>query len=261
MRIDRNKYISHIRDIDKQNLMKKVIDKIERVLNTHTSEITDFLDPYERNLAKAILNSFDDLKYVEDGGLEVAERKIIQIFPSYLDVDELDKRLIYLRATGDFGSLSHKDFLGGLLGIGIKREKTGDIFVHENFADFVLMDDIGGYVLLNLQKIGNQNIQISEVQKEELSQPNNMFKEISGFVSSLRLDVLMNTVYKISRSDALNIIKSGNVKVNWEPVDKPSLLLVQGDVISAKGYGRAILHSIDGVSKKGRTHVNVRIPI
>lgn len=261
MRLDRNKYISHIRDIDKQQLMKRIIDKIEKVLNSYTIESTDFLDPYERSLSKAILNSFDDLSYLEDGGLEEAERKIIYIFPSYMETSQIEEKLIYLRAKGEFQKLSHKDFLGGLLSIGIKREKTGDIIVHEDYADFILEKDIGGFVLLNLEKVGNQNIQISEVKKEELSSPNMVYKEITSFISSLRIDAFLSAVYNISRNDALNIIKAGHVKVNWVPIEKPSILLSQADLISTKGYGRAIIHTIGGLSKKGRVHVSVRIPI
>ncbi len=241
--------------------MKRVIDKIEKVLNSYTIESTDFLDPYDRSLAKSILNRFDDLSFFEDGGIEKAERKIIYIFPSYFEANQIDKGLIFLRANGDFENLSHKDFLGGLLSIGIKREKTGDIIVHQDFADFILKEDIGGFVLLNLQRIGNQNIQISEIPGDELSESTTSYKEIVRFLSSLRIDAFLSAVYNISRNDALSIIKSNNVKVNWEPIDKPSRLLSQGDLISTRGYGRAIIHSVDGFSKKGRVHVSVRIPL
>ncbi len=261
MRIEREKYTSHISDLDKKELMKRIIDKAEKVLNSHTIESTDFLDPYESILAKSFLNGLHDLKYMEDGGLKDAERKIILIFPSYMEVENLEKRLLFLRAKGDFQSLSHKDFLGALLSMGIKREKSGDIIVHDNFADFILKADVGGFVLINLQKIGNQNIQMAEIQREELSEQIVKFDEVGRFVSSLRLDVFLSAVYNISRTEALNIIKSNNVKVNWEPIGKPSLLLSQGDIISTRGFGRAIIHSIDGLSKKGRTHVNIRIPI
>ncbi len=261
MRLDRNKYISHIKDIDKQQLMKRVIDKIEKVLNSYTIESTDFLDPYERRLAKSILNSFDDLKYIEDGGLKDAERKIIIIFPSYLEGDDLDNELVFLRTKGDYQDLSHQDFLGGLLSIGIKREKTGDIIVHNESVDFVLKGDIGNFVLLNLQRIGNQNIQMSEILRKNLLKPQDQFKELERFISSLRLDVFLSAIYNISRNDALSIIKSKKIKVNWEPVEKPSLILNQGDVISTRGYGRAILNSVDGISKKGRIHVSIRIPL
>lgn len=85
MRIERDDYLHHINDKDKIVSMRRIIDKLEIVIRNHVNEDSDFLDPYERSLAKSILNRFDQIDYMESGGLEGAERKIITIFPSYLD--------------------------------------------------------------------------------------------------------------------------------------------------------------------------------
>lgn len=261
MKIDKDLYTSHIKDTEKQLEMKKIVDKIEIVINNYSVVTTDFLDPYERYLAKSILNAFDEIKYIEDGGTSLSERKIITIFPYYLDGDSLDLKLSFLRIKGDLEDLSHKDFLGGLLSIGIKRSKTGDIFIHNDYTDLVVKEEIGSYIFLNLEKIGNRKVTITEIEKKELSEPVNKFREERKFVASLRVDLVLSSIYNLSRQDSINIIKSGNVRVNWEKIIKPSKELCEGDVISVRGYGRAILYSIDGISKKGRFHVNVRILI
>lgn len=77
--------LSHIKDPEIKIKMRRIIDKIQMVLRNYSEEATDFLDPYERLLAKSLINKFSDLKYIEYGGLEDAERKIITIFPDYLD--------------------------------------------------------------------------------------------------------------------------------------------------------------------------------
>ena len=261
MIIDRDLYTSHVKDKDKQLEIRKIIDKIELVLNNHTIETTDFLDPYERHLAISILNRFDNLKFTEFGGTQNCERKIISIYPYYYDESKLGIKLSYLRISGDIEGLTHKDFLGGLLSLGIKRLKLGDIIIHKEFTDIVVKNEISNFLLFNLVKIGNKNIAVTEIKQEELVENIAEFKEINIFVTSLRLDVFLSSTYNLSRQESINIIKSGNVKVNWEQVNKPSKELNVGSNISTRGYGRALLYSVGGTSKKGRLHITVRILI
>jgi RNA-binding protein YlmH len=261
MKLNKEEYISHIKDINKQIIMRKLLDKIEISINQHTIEYTDFLDPFERFLAKSILNRFNNLKYLEFGGTSNSERKIIIIYPFYYIENDLDNKLKFLRIIGDINSLLHKDFLGAILGLGINRPKIGDIQIHDDHVDVIVKEEIGDFILYNLEKIGNKNVKVIEVAQEDLKEPKIEYEVINKFVQSLRLDVVLSTTYNLSRQDSINMIKSGKVKVNWEEITKPSRELKTGDIISAKGYGRSILHSIDGVSKKGRLLVTVRILI
>ena len=87
------------------------------------------------------------------------------------------------------------------------------------------------------------------------------YKELNKILSSLRLDVYISAAYNLSRQESMNIIKSGSVKINWEPIDKPAKDLEAGDVISVKGYGRSVLHSIEGISKKNKIKTSIRILI
>ena len=259
MVIDKESYMSHIKDINKQITMRKVLDKIEISLFNHSLEITDFLDPYERHLAKSILNRFNDLSYTEFGGISSSERKVILIYPYYFDKSTIISKLRYFRIHCDIDALSHKDFLGGLLGIGINRTKIGDIQVHNTYADITTKDELGDFILYNLKKIGNKNVSISEICKDDLKEPLLRFQEINKYVTSLRLDIVLSTAYNFSRQESINIVKSGKVKVNWQKITKPSKDLSFGDTISTKGLGRAILYSNEGISKKGRYLVTIRI--
>lgn len=261
MRIDKELYTSHIRDNEKLIEMRKVLDKIENVLNNHSVEATDFLDPYEGYLAKSILHRFDDINYIESGGLDSCERRIFIIGPDYLDENQLKPKLSFLRIKGDLEGLSHKDYLGAILNLGIKRSKIGDIFVQDDYTDIVVKDEISSFIIYNLEKIANKKVEITEINKMDLEEPKLDFKEVNKFLPSLRLDVVLSNIYNLSRAESMNIIKSGNVKVNWEPTNKSSKELEVGDTISTRGYGRAKLHSIDGMSKKGNIHVSIRILI
>lgn len=261
MRIDKEIYTSHIRDNEKLIEMRKVLDKIENVLNNHTVESTDFLDPYEGYLAKSILHRFDDIQYFESGGLPSCERRIFSIAPDYLHENDLKSNLTYLRINGDIQGLSHKDYLGAVLNLGIKRSKIGDILLQDDYTDIIVKDEISNFILFNLEKVANKKVEITEIHQVDLKEPELNFKEVNKFLPSLRLDVVLSNIYNLSRTESMNIIKSGNVKVNWEPIDKSSKELEVGDTISTRGYGRAKLHSIDGISKKGNIHVSIRILI
>lgn len=258
MKLDREFYTSHIKDNEKLVEMRKLLDKIENVLNNYTIESTDFLDPYERYLAKSILNRFE-LNYIEVGGLESAERKLFMIFPQYMDKYDLEDNLSYIRIKGDLEELSHKDYLGAILNLGIKRTKIGDILIHKSFGDIIVKKEIGNFILLNLEKISNKNVKLEEIEAKELYEPEESYKEVSRFLTSLRIDVFLSSVYNLSRQDSQNIIKSGNVKINWEPIDKPSREIKVEDIISTRGHGRAKLISIDGLSRKGRYSSTIRI--
>lgn len=259
MKIDKEKYISHIKDYDKIIDMRRIIDKIEIVLNNHSNEFTDFLDPYERSLAKSILNRFMDINYLEDGGVIDAERQIIGIYPDYLEVDNLELNITVLRMIGDFDGLSHRDFLGAILNLGIKRSKIGDILVHDDYTDIIVKREISDFILFNLEKVANRKAHVEERPLESLVPVEVLYRELSKVLSSYRLDVYISASYNLSRQDSMNIIKSGSVKVNWESIDKPAKELEIGDLISVKGYGRSILHSVDGLSNKGRIRTKIRI--
>ena len=260
MYIDKEKYTAHIIDNEKLIQMRQIIDKVESVLNYHTVEYTDFLDPYEIYLAKSILNRFH-IGYSEFGGIESAERKIIQLYPDYYDESSIRTPIKSLKIRGDISKLSHKDFLGALLNLGIKRSKVGDILVYEDNSVLIVKDEIMNFVLLNLEKIGSKNIEIEEVEFNDLSIPQVEYRELRELLSSTRLDIVISSAYNISRTDSQSIIRSGKVKVNWENINKVSKELEEGDIISVRGYGRIILYSLEGLSKKGKLRAIIRILI
>ena len=261
MWIDKEVYTSHIKDGEKIIKMRRILDKIDIVINRHLTQTTDFLDPYEVRLGESILNRFADINYIQYGGYSNSERKIIIIFPNYLKIDNPEEYLYCVKVSGDLDKLSHKDYLGALLSLGIKREKIGDILVHNDYSYIIVKEEIGDFVLYNLKKIGNKNINTQNTCFTKIEIPLVEYKEIKRFLTSLRIDLVIASTYNISRNDSMDIIKKGFVKINWEPIDKSAREVSEGDVISVRGYGRFILHSIEGLSRKGRFISNIRILI
>ncbi|MDR7869875.1 MAG: YlmH/Sll1252 family protein [Tissierellaceae bacterium] len=261
MWIDKESYTSHIKDGEKLTKMRRILDKIEIVINKHIVQSTDFLDPYEVYLGKSILNRFDDINYLEFGGYDNSERMIILIFPNYLDIEDPNEYLSCLKVEGDLESLSHKDYLGALLNLGIKREKVGDILVHNDYGYVIAKEEIGDFILYNLEKIGNRNVNIKSISFSEIEIPPKEYKEVKRFLTSFRIDHVISATYNISRKDSMDIIKRGFVKINWESIDKPAREVKEGDIVSVRGYGRFMIHSIEGLSRKGRFMSNIRILI
>lgn len=259
MIINKNEYTAHIKDTEKLFDIKKIIDKVELVINNFCVETTDFLDPYERSLLKSILNRFVEIGYLEIGGLTNSERKIFVIFPYFYTEDQIESKINYLRVKGDLKDLNHKDYLGALLNLGIRRSKIGDILVNDEHTDLILKEEISDYILINLDRVGNKRVSLNQINKEELVEPKISYIEVSKSVPSLRLDAYLSAIYNLSRQESINLIKSNRVKVNWQEVNKSSKELNEGDVISVKGFGRSVLYEVGSYTKKGRIHIIAKI--
>ncbi len=259
LRLDRDSLLNHIVDKEQILNMRRVLDQIEIVMNRHTIGITDFMDPYERRLAQSILNRFIDISYKELGGINEAERKVIMIYPEYFQYQDIESPIRSLMIEGNISKLSHRDFLGGILNLGINREKIGDILIHEDNVQVVVKSEIFDYILISLRKVGKEKVKVREIPLKELKSSNIEFEDITTTVPSLRLDALISSAWNLSRKDSQGLIESKKTKVNWEPIDRVSKDIGEGDIISAKGFGRFILNSIKGISKKGRVRVELRL--
>ena len=259
MTLDKEFYINHIQGEDYIFKMRKILDNVEMVLNNYRQETTDFLDPYERYLARSILNRFDEIIYNEDGGLDESERKVINIFPFYLGEDDIEEKISFLKIQYPEANLSHKDLLGAILNLGIIREKIGDIYVHNDKSFIIVKKEIKDFLLYNLNKVSNYNVKNQDIKRSEIKVFQEDYKEVKKIVSSLRLDTIISSIYNMSRQNSLKIIKSDRIKINFKPVNKPAIELNEGDLISAKGYGRSKFYSINGISKKGNYNITFRI--
>lgn len=260
--LDYNKtYLEHIKDSDQIAPMKKVLDKIESCVRNHTVEFTDFLDPYQIRLSESILNRFDEVRYFYEGGIESAERKCAVIYPYYLDREELENPVAALEIEGSFkfNRVSHSDYLGSIMGTGIKREKLGDIFVGADKGFIVVHKDIAPYICLNLSKIGRESVRLREVDFSEIEIPEKSFRDKVITVSSERLDSILSEIYDLPRSKGVSLIQSDKVKVNWQPVQSNSKAVYARDMISTRGFGRAEVLEDLGTSKKGKKRLNIRI--
>lgn len=259
--MDKLKLTAHIKDIDLKNKMFRIIDKANGSLKNYDVRFSDFLNPFEVESAKAILNANDDLKYTVDGGYDESERKIVFIYPFYMDYEDINETLRFIQIEGNFKfkSISHKDYLGSLLSLGIKREKIGDIIIHENFCQVIVTFDICDFILMNLEKVARNNVKLKEISRKEVVYNPPNYKEINFTVSSSRIDCIISGLYNISRQESAKLISNEKVQVNYEKITSCSKEIKSESLISVRGKGRSQINNIGSLTKKGKIKVQGKL--
>ena len=239
-------------------LLARVWDKYEQTERKSIPSATVFLSPREQQMAQAMLNAAGVRSgYLFDGGYEDAERKILCFLPDWAEEAAGDE-LVFLRATfhGD-ESLTHRDILGSLMGLGVTRERVGDILVSQHSADIVAAPTLREFFLREWDQAGRVKLTVSEIERHELCVPQAQVKVIKDTVSSLRLDAVAATAFSMSRGRAAELIAAGKVNLDHVPCLKGDKLVAEGAVLTARGFGKARLTQVGGLSKKGRIGITV----
>ncbi|MCX7746658.1 MAG: YlmH/Sll1252 family protein [Clostridia bacterium] len=255
---NKEKILKKVLKQDDRLLVAKILDKWEKAQKTGKTVYTDFLDPYQRNIVEKALEDFED-NYIFEGGYLGAERQVLVFCPNNMPEDNeplgyLPFKAICVKLKGR-GVLSHRDYLGSLMGLGIKREKIGDILVKEDSCSILVLEDMGDFIRYNLTKVGNINVDVEVKNIEELESLQPKVKVISTTVASLRLDSVASAGFGMSRSKISEFIKAEKVNLNWEMTSSLTKQVSEGDTISIRGKGRAVLEIVNGITKKGRISI------
>ncbi len=253
--LDRERLSSHLHNEEELMLAGHIFDKIEMVIKRKSNESTNFLNPYEVDIATGIIKQIYDVNFIVDGGYKGSERKRITIFPEYLFPDHVETPLSLLKVSGNFKfqAVSHRDFLGAIMGLGIKREMVGDIIITDDFAQVVVADELKEFISMKLNQVHEIPVEISEMRSEDLLIPTENTKEIRTTVASMRLDAVASAGFGDSRSKITRDIKSEKVKVNWKVENNPASNVEIGDMISIRSRGRVKVDQDNGLSHRGRT--------
>lgn len=241
-------------------LLAKLWDKINIGIRKNIPANTCFLSLREQELAQFLFGQCEGL-YVF-GGYSEAERKMLVFLPDYLDesaLSETDSPIACLRATYyEKDELTHRDFLGALIGIGIGRETIGDICVGKGSCDFLVTSEIAPYVLQNFISAGRTKLHLEQISLDQLTAPTPEIKEIKDTLASLRLDSVLSSGFRISRSLAAAHISSGKVAIDGKPCEKADKIIPLGATVSVRGLGKIKLFSINGKTKKDRISVVIQ---
>ncbi|MGN1092810.1 MAG: RNA-binding protein [Monoglobaceae bacterium] len=236
-------------------ILSRAEDAIDFAENKYQIKAVGFLNPHQRTLISRNIGNAYGCKCVFDGGYPDAERTVFVCCPEYDEYD-IDDIVSVIEVTGrELGGLSHRDYLGSLMGLGITRENIGDILVSESGAFIFVKGEIADYIVQNLNKIGRHGINTKVVKCSQAKIPEPKYKELQGTVPSERLDAIVAFVAGTSRSKACELIEKGLVCVNWEVTENVSAKVCEGDLLSVRGVGRSRIRSFGGLTRKGRLSI------
>ena len=155
-------------------------------------------------------------------------------------------------------ALTHRDFLGAVLGLGIEREKTGDIFIFDNTAYMFVNSAIAEFITDNLEYVKHTHVKTEVVTElPEAMQPR--FEKRTVIVSSNRIDAMISKLYNLSREQSLKLVTEARVFINGEEITSNSKALKEGDVVSVRGFGKWIFRGESGKTRKDRLCVEIEV--
>jgi RNA-binding protein YlmH len=266
--MDKEGFIAQLENKERV-LVARVLDQAEQAIKKTAPVTTDFLDPSEKALCCEVLHFLPEVKTLFFGGYRKAERQRIVLVPAFYLTETVASPLAYLAIkpatkTGIMAlsgaeepCFTHRDVLGAILGLALKREKIGDLLLTKDEAQAIVAEEIAEFLLTNLRKVGTHNVKVEAIDPEQLNTPVEKVKEIKSTVASLRLDAVAGIGYGVSRSRMAREIKMAKVKVNWRPVTAPDYKVDVGDVLSIRGRGRVVVAELGGETKKGRLVVKL----
>ncbi|MBD0379194.1 YlmH family RNA-binding protein [Paenibacillus sedimenti] len=245
---------------DEYHFVDKALEWVERAASQHAVKRTDFLDPRQAFILTTLVNRNPDVHCRIDGGYPAAERKRAIIAPDYRALDNEDMGIAVLSVSsgdGKFLTLEHGDYMGAILGLGMKRDKVGDIHVIEGGCHCLVAKDAADYLHLNLSQVHRVHVQTELLPLDKLELANVQLDELNLSVASMRMDGIVSDVFRLSRTKVLIPIQAGRCRVNWKLEEDPSKPLKEGDIVSLQGFGRFKVIEVEGVTKKGRIRVKI----
>lgn len=254
-------------------LLAGIEDKYENFLDYYALVSTDFMSIPQQSVCSQFLCSNPGCRGWLYGGYEDAERRMLVFVPDYIDVNGEDELIEYFvenpddcpivilnlsyKAGAGARELGHRDYLGSILGEGIKREKVGDILVRPGGAQVIAERNIAEYLALHYGKAGRTNLEAEVLSIAEVDSGIVKKEELRTSVASPRLDNVVSAVFGVSRKDAVAAIGQGRVFVNDVENNKPDYTLKDGEKLVLRGKGKAIYKGTSGTSKKGKIYITV----
>ena len=220
--------------------VKKVLDYLDQVQYKQRLILTQFLDPYHQSIVKSVIGHQDEVQVLENGGFIHSESQRMIIAPYFYEIEKEDFEIVVCKIiyAKNFEKLTHRDILGALMSLGIKRELFGDIVEKDKDFYLAVYRHIYEYLKDHLSMIKRSKVKF--VEWDEEIEVKNDYLVKSFIVSSFRLDKIISSFYKISRQKAAEFIRAGHVKVNHKPVEQINYLCNNKDIISFKKHGRVM---------------------
>lgn len=240
--------------------LKRFRELALRAAHTGIPRFTRFMEPSMMDAVRSAANSAG-VTCAFDGGYEGAERVVAAFYSD----DAPDKQAYPIRAlrigwNAKFSNPGHRDLLGAVMGLGLERDAVGDIAMGSHrgtpCAYLFVVPEMADYVCANLDSAGRASVRVEEALTEiEIAPPEGSALRVT--VQNARLDAVLAAGYRLSRSEAQRLVTAGLVKLNHVPNLHTDARVGEGDLISARGYGRLKILSEQGESRRGRLVLNL----
>lgn len=241
-------------------LLKRIRELANLSYQRDIVTFTDFLNLNEQNMLASQKLQQSGVHVKLFGGYEHAERQIAAFYPDFLEFSwnyPIECLKITPKALRFSEDLSHRDFLGAILNLGVDRSVIGDILIKNKAACFFCLNKMSDFFIDNLVRVRHTTVLVSRVtETEEIPEPE--FETISGTCASVRLDSLISLAFQSSRSSMVPSIEGGLVFVNGKLITSNGYEPKEGDIISVRGRGRFIYDGVSRQTKKGRLGVRLR---
>ncbi len=249
------------KDADERMVLARALDQMERAQNRSIPCATQFLSPAQRAALEPLLAASGHPRHLFHGGYEGAERTVCVFLPDWQEPEDwtAEDELAAIEAayppTG--ADLTHRDLLGGLMGIGLTREKVGDILVGDAAAQIVCLKEAAPIILSQFDQAGRYRLKLKEIPLSALSPAPAEVKLIHDTVSTLRLDAVLASGFSLARGKAADLVTTGRVSLNHRECLKPDKPVAQGDVLTCRGLGKCVVKTVGGQSRKGRIIIEI----
>lgn len=250
--LDKRAFLNALAFEDK-NKVSKLYERICFCLKTGREVYTE--EFYPPSVWKYLESIKDDLEVnVNSYGIfNEAERKIIAF--SEGEAWNFPISLIKIQNKSEFTNLTHKDYLGSILGLGIKREKLGDLICEDFSAYVTIYEELTDYIIYNLKSVGNSPCAVKIVDIHTMNLPEHKFKEENIISTSFRLDSIVSSITGLSRSKVLDIIKEGKVIKDYRVETEKDKIVKENSILTIRGYGKYKVVSKVGITGSGRLKI------
>lgn len=243
-----------------EELLKRAEDLCLRCERTATVTATAFLTPAEQYALSVWAAHRADCTVVFHGGHPDCERKAAFFLPFYLAPEDFDpsEYLRAVRITAAFGTPGHRDYLGALLGLGVRREWIGDVLVFDHTAYVFCLPSVEPH-LRTLEKVGRCGVKTAAVALDAVPAPERRTKTVTFTVKSLRFDAAVAGLFGLSRTAAAEQIRAGLASLNYSECLRTDAPVQAGDILSLRGCGKGAIAEAGGLSRKGRQFITAEL--
>ncbi len=240
---------------DNKFLISHALDKCRECDSKNTVSCTGFLDLHQQSV---VMKERYPIPPVFYGGYEDAERQMLMFLPEYVDCPENTDEIMLIEVSARL-QLTHRDYLGSLMALGIKRENIGDIIINKKKAYIFIKPSIENFLLSNFTKAGKSELVCKTVPMSDFKKTEYTAVSVTKTSASPRLDSVIGSLFNMSRTQSQQFISSGKVFINNMEALKTDKLVKSGDRLTLRTKGKAHIIEIGELTKKGRIKIIAEI--